>query len=257
MNDRLLDISRQPWVVPTAIGVTAFCGGLGLGYVIAKEKLKDRAVAYGESLFDRLKDELQGDIDHVYEEITEEDDNFQVVLTPRSDPSTITVDEEALDAENSFDDYEDELDQDELDYIKEQEENRVNVFATSSDNWVYQSEIEDRSTEEPYVIHKDEFWVEEFNYDQSTLTYFEIDDILIDDKDTPIYNYPSIIGELKFGHGSEDQNVFYVRNDRLKSEYEVLLDKGSYAVEVLGLEYEQEKEEEILRHSVSKFKPDD
>ena len=249
MNDRLLDIARQPWVVPTAIGVTAFCGGLGLGYFIGKEKLKERLI-----------DELEADIDYVINQMDEEgaepEDDYQVVVTPRSDPSTITVDkEELLSRYGLFP--EDEIDQEELDYIKKQEENRVNVFATSSDNWVYQSEIEDRSTEEPYVIHKDEFWTEEFNYDQSTLTYFEIDDILIDDKDTPVYNYPSIIGELKFGHGSEDQNVFYVRNDRLKSEYEVLLDKGSYAVEVLGLEYEQEKEEEILRHSVSKFKPDD
>jgi|688.fasta_scaffold650733_2 hypothetical protein len=254
MNDRLLNIARQAWVVPTAIGVTAFCGGLGLGYVIAKEKVKERLI-----------EELEADVDYVINHMDEEDtepEDYQVVVTPRSDPTKITVDEEELDKrEGLYSRYGvlpyDEIDQEELDHLKVQEENRVNVFATSSDNWVYQSEIENRSTEEPYVIHKDEFWVEEFNYDQSTLTYFEIDDILIDDKDTPVYNYPSIIGELKFGHGSEDQNVFYVRNDRLKSEYEVLLDKGSYAVEVLGLEYEQEKEEEILRHSVSKFKPDD
>lgn len=249
MDDRILDIGRQAWVVPTVIGVAAFCGGLGLGYFIGKEKLKERLI-----------DELEADIDYVInqmdEEVTEPEDDYQVVVTPRSDPTTITVDkEELLSRYVLFP--EDDLDQEELDYIKVQEENRVNVFATSSDNWVYETELLGRSTEEPYVIHKDEFWTEEFNYDQSTLTYFEIDDILIDDKDTPVYNYPSIIGELKFGHGSEDQNVFYVRNDALRSEYEVLLDKGSYAVEILGLEYEQEKEEEILRHSVSKFKPDD
>ena len=254
MNDRILDIARQAWVVPTAIGVTAFCGGLGLGYVIAKEKLKERLI-----------DELEADIDYVInqmdEEITEPE-HYQVVVTPRSDPTTITVDEEELDKRESLHSrygilpY-DEIDQEELDYIKTQEENRVNVFAKSSENWVYETELLDRSTEQPYVIHKDEFWSEEFNYDQSTLTYFKVDDILIDDKDTPIYNYANIVGQLKFGHGSEDQNVFYVRNDALKSEYEILLDQGSYAVEILGLEYEEEKEEQSLRHSVSKFKPDD
>jgi len=125
-----------------------------------------------------------------------------------------------------------------------------NIFANSpSEEWDYELELQNRRGEFPYIIHRDEFFADEMGNSQSTLTYYVGDDILVDEQNVPIYNYSSVVGNLRFGHGSEDQNVVYIRNEKLKTEYEVIQDSGYYQVEVLGLEIENRIEAEELRHS--------
>jgi hypothetical protein len=79
--------------------------------------------------------------------------------------------------------------------------------------------------------------------------YFAGDNILCDDKNVPIYNHDSVTGALRFGHGSKDPNVVYVRNPDLQAEYEVVRDRGYFQVEVLGAVLEEAYEEQELRHS--------
>lgn len=127
-----------------------------------------------------------------------------------------------------------------------------NIFDNGDDDeWDYDLERQNRHAEEPYILHKDEFDAEEFDFDQVTVTWYETDEILTDDKDVPIYNPHTVVGELRFGHGSGDNNVLYVRNERLKAEYEVLREPGSYEVIVLGgtSDIEDEFEKSDLRHS--------
>lgn len=127
-----------------------------------------------------------------------------------------------------------------------------NIFDNGDDDeWDYELERQNRRGEEPYILHKDEFDAEEFDFDQVTVTWYETDEILTDDKDVPIYNPHTVVGELRFGHGSGDNNVLYVRNERLKAEYEVLREPGSYEVIVLGgtSDIEDEFEKSDLRHS--------
>jgi len=116
----------------------------------------------------------------------------------------------------------------------------VSIFTTDyvEEDWDYAEEEKHRGPEKPYVIHRDEYLGEDKGYSQSTLTYYKGDDILCDEHDVPIYNADSIAGPLEFGRGSGDANVVYVRNERLEAEYEILLDTGHYAVEVLGTEIE-------------------
>ena len=48
------------------------------------------------------------------------------------------------------------------------------------------------------------------------------------------------VGEMnlhRFGHGSGDNNVVYIRNDRLENDFIVLRSQGEYAKEVLGLRH--------------------
>lgn len=138
-------------------------------------------------------------------------------------------------------------------HLREVEPEKVNVFSNGSkvvtDTWDYEAELESRTDTEPYVLHKDEFYSEESGYSQQTLTYYAGDDILVDQESAPIYNYTSILGELKFGHGSDDADTFYVRNDKLKAEFEVCRDGGLYAVEVLGHEMEENARVENLTRS--------
>lgn len=135
------------------------------------------------------------------------------------------------------------------------EETVVNVFRNNDDTWNYEEEFSTRNSMNPYVIALEEFKEDEFGFHQTTVTYYEGDDVMVDESDTPIYNFHQIIGELKFGHGSQDKNVVYIRNEKEKQEWEVLRHAGHFAHEVLGLELEQEDEKE-LRHSVLRFRRD-
>jgi len=130
------------------------------------------------------------------------------------------------------------------------EQKLINIF-TVDDDWNYELEYEKRGSG-IYIIHADEYIQGDYEFKQETVTYYAGDDIMADMEDTPIYNYYERMGELKFGHGSKDKNVVYIRNERLNREWEVLLHNGSYEVEVKGL-YNDGGE---LKHSLRKFRDD-
>ena len=247
-STRFLD---QPWIVPASVGVVAFCSGLGLGYILRANK--DKLLQKFTNGLDAIED---------YEDDFKETEPVDPRdLYPSPDPLDIVVEAEEVEhLDELVDKYGrqtgHEIFRTEKHGYSEISSDEVvmnNVFAHSSNSWDYDLELTLRNDSNPYVIHKDEFWAGEFDYDQTTLTYFSGDDILVDEKDTPIYNYQSVIGELKFGHGSQDPNVFYVRNPKNKAEYEVLFDTGSYSVEILGLEMSEDNSAKTLE----KFRPDD
>lgn len=112
----------------------------------------------------------------------------------------------------------------------------------------YEDELKNRTTEKPYVIHVDEFMTNESEYDQVSITYYEGDDVLADEKDSPVPDPDAVIGQdnlERFGHGSKDNRVVYIRNDILQMEFEVIHRDGDYAKEVLG----------FIEHSDSRGRP--
>lgn len=130
------------------------------------------------------------------------------------------------------------------------EEEVRNVFkdrdklAPPEDGWDYHRELRNRSPIRPYVIHIDEK-NERDTYAESTLTYYEEDDVLCDEKDDIIdsADRDRLIGEKnleKFGHGSGDPSIVYIRNDALGIVYEVVLSPNSFAEEVHGLKHSDE-----------------
>lgn len=101
----------------------------------------------------------------------------------------------------------------------------------------YAEELLNRTKERPYVIHVDEFMANEENYDQVSITYYEGDDILTDEKDVPIPKRDEIVGDdnlYKFGHGSKDNRVVYIRNEILELEFEIIHRDGKFSREVMG-----------------------
>lgn len=89
----------------------------------------------------------------------------------------------------------------------------------------------------PYLISKEEYLTNATEYEQITLTYFEEDDLLVDENDLPIEYIPDTIGietTNRFGIMSGDHNIVYIRSDRKCVEYEIVRNKGNYAKEVLG-----------------------
>jgi hypothetical protein len=138
--------------------------------------------------------------------------------------------------------------------------------SSDTDTWDYDVEVQNRTEDKPYVLHRDEFFAEENRekgYIQTSLTWYSGDNVMVDEEDVPVYNHETIVGPLLFGHGSDDVNVFYVRNDLRHAEYEVLFDPGAYATEVLGLNPDGPDtigEEKRLKHSadhVRRFRSED
>jgi hypothetical protein len=146
--------------------------------------------------------------------------------------------------------------QDPAEIVVENQPNFINIFKSESVSmdWDYELEKENRTMDKPYILHQDEYFSKETEYSQSTLTYYSGDDILVDEQEVPIYNYKAVVGELNFGHGSDDPNVVYVRNDKLSGEYEVIKDSGLYEIEVLGNEYESILEKHDLKPNIMKFR---
>jgi hypothetical protein len=121
-----------------------------------------------------------------------------------------------------------------------------------SDDWDYEVELANRSKDVPYIIHRDEYFNNETPYEQITLTYYEGDDVLADSNDTPVDDQDAMVclGNLgKFGHGSGDPNVVYVRNDELMLEIEIVHSDGKFATEVHGFSDDE------LRHSDRRHRP--
>lgn len=105
-----------------------------------------------------------------------------------------------------------------------------NVFVQES-GWDYAVEVKSRSSDVPYIIHVDEFRENEPEHEQVTLTYYEEDDVLADQRNTTVDDMDAVIGlgNLgRWGHGSNDPNITYVRNEELKLDVEILRDRGGF-----------------------------
>lgn len=77
------------------------------------------------------------------------------------------------------------------------------------------------TNDKPYVVSPDEFGDAD-DYDIITLNYYA-DGVVADDWNDPIEDIGATIGEDFASHyGEYEEDVVYVRNDRLKVEYEIL-----------------------------------
>jgi hypothetical protein len=117
----------------------------------------------------------------------------------------------------------------------------LSVFNQVENEQDVEAEVRQRTEEAPYIISKDEFFADEAGHDQITITYYLGDGVLADERDQPMEDIDSAVGDdniPRFGHRSEDPNILYVRNHVLGTDFEITLSKGKYAVEVAGLQEE-------------------
>jgi hypothetical protein len=136
----------------------------------------------------------------------------------------------------------------------------LNVFESDMPEtyFLFEEELKRREAKpfEPFVITKEEFDDNETDYEQATLTYYAGDDVVTDQQDKTIDEPDPIVGPentLRFGHGSGDPNVVYIRNNRLKIDIELVHSPGKYTKEVLGFD----DGEDSLKHSAPRrFRPD-
>jgi hypothetical protein len=116
----------------------------------------------------------------------------------------------------------------------------INLETGKSKNlhWDFEEELATRSKERPYIIHQDEYQGNESGYKQEVLTWYAGDDVLTDEQEQPITNADDLVDlnhMSKFGHGTDDFNVLFVRNDSISMEYEICRMSTSYEEEIAGL----------------------
>lgn len=91
---------------------------------------------------------------------------------------------------------------------------------------------------EPYIVSRDSFENEHMDFSKNCLTYYEGDDTLCDERDDVIVAINHLIGDealTSFGEGSDDENIVFVRNIALSSDFEITRDDRSYVEVVLGV----------------------
>lgn len=76
------------------------------------------------------------------------------------------------------------------------------------------------------------------DHDKITITYYEGDDTLADEREEIIPDINYTVGEdtlSKFGYLEHDPDVIYVRNNRISVDFEIIRDYGSYEETVMGV----------------------
>lgn len=235
-----------------ALGGFIVGSGVGgaIGYILAQRKLETKYAAFAASEIAEMREhynrkfvarEEKGDLEEIVQE--------RGYSAPESTRPPMAVTPPASVVEAS------EIDEDEDDEIMvETEVVEQNVFRDvpqqEADGWDWHKERSRRSPHNPYVVHRDE--IEEFDhYARTTLTYFDGDDVLCNEIDEILdqADRDRLIGEAnlnKFGHGSGDDTLVYIRNDALETVFDVNLSERSYAQEVKGFDPPEDAE---LRHS--------
>lgn len=268
MHERIHTLLRHPATTPSAIGVLSFAAGVGVGLGVAAWKARKGysaeevvSVDQPELDFDVPVEEFQfvnpgwsasaaaAQLERIRAEMDrDERDSGEGSGDPSSDPDAeaprrvvVGEDHPAL-AKNQPD---------------EDVAERINIFVTPDEDWNYDKELMKRTVDEPYILHTDEFHNQEMDYHQSVLYWYEGDKTMADDQDMVLYNWPDVVGELRWGHGSNDPNALYVRNERLMLEFEILKDSGKYSDKVFETEAEDRLNDDELSHGVPKFRPDD
>lgn len=97
----------------------------------------------------------------------------------------------------------------------------------SENEYVVDPEEKKEDVEKPYIITPDEFGEFE-EYETESLVYFS-DGYLTDDSFELIEDVDGIVGKDSLNHfGEYEDDSVFVRNDRLKTDYEILSDLRNY-----------------------------
>lgn len=95
-----------------------------------------------------------------------------------------------------------------------------------------------REPDKPYLIDTDEWHENENDLNQLVLTWWAGDRVLMDERDQPVPEVNDMVGLQNleaFGRtGGSETHVIYIRNERLGAIFEVILEEGRYAVEIMG-----------------------
>ena len=251
----------------TITNIATFAVGLGVGYavgyILTKKKWQKIANEDIESVREQYRLTRQpGDreaADKVYEELNSKPSDVDVQIVHEKIKQLAYVIPETIESSDD-DQVEASLSKDLAEQMDEDDEEETsdftiegqapeeffrqhNIFDATID--IDAEALAERDGDKPYVITYEEFQTDEENYDKITLTYYEEDDVLTSaDDDSIIPDHEWTVGQHnlhRFGMGSGSRNSVYVRNDQREADFEVVLNKSSYAEVVQGVKFKEPK----------------
>lgn len=248
-----------------AVGASAlsFSFGAGLGYLLTKRALTQKFEAQVAQEVAETKHFYQTLAQPSLEKLAEQYD-LPIEINDETDlmaaSQLIQRAQEVIDAQGyieQVDGVTEEMEPEVLEEVNESIEKNIFDQVSSEDsvgledpNFDLEAEKKTRTSEKPYIICHEEFLEGvEGGMDQSQLTWYAGDKVLCDSRDQPINEVHRVVGTAnmeKFGHGSGDENVVYIRNELLELDFEVVRSSGKFSIEVLGME---------LKHSESRKQP--
>lgn len=241
---------NNPYLL-AGVALVAASAGVGLGYFIAMKRLEPKYSKIAEEEISQAKE---------YYSVLHKDGKFstpkdavdELITEYQGESVEIEETEEGIQVTTTSTEV--DHDDNEVEVVKEVTRN-IFVNGQPIDEFDYESEVANRSNDRPFIITEEEFFENETLCAQETLTYYVGDDVLTDDKDMVIDDVDDLVGNenlTKFGHGSKDPNLLYIRNVEKDIELEIARSQGKFSEEVLGLGEEPE-----LRHSMTKFRGGD
>lgn len=97
--------------------------------------------------------------------------------------------------------------------------------------------VEDRNIVDIHVLTVDEFMDERKDYDKLAYTYYEADEVLMDERNEKVEDIIMFLGEsgalTQFGVWSRSEDIVHVRNPILEIDLEVVRDDRAYSEVVL------------------------
>ena len=117
--------------------------------------------------------------------------------------------------------------------------------------------IEADISQGPYIIDARTFDALEPDYihDKVSLTYYQIDEVLVDSDDEMITNVYDLIGNEAlacFGKYSPDPDIVHVRNQQLGIDYEIARVYKSYQVTILGIKDDEPPRKKVKNGTKAK-----
>lgn len=262
--DEITDSVRVPNIklLLSSTSVLSLGVGLGAGYFIALKRLESKYSKLADAEIDEMREHFQrrtkaqepkpdlSDLTAAYS--PQEEPAAEIPVDPVVDPQnapmavppTVVEDisqgpvvEDGAPLKNNYT------------ALKEDR----NVFRDQPDPsevgpaWDYARETKLRSAQNgvPYVIHQEELG-EEDDMDCTSFTYFDGDDILCNERDEIIDNHERETllnwsqNHERFGHGSGETDVVYIRNTAIGQEFEVRRSQGTYTQEVQGINFDDD-----------------
>jgi hypothetical protein len=240
------------------------CIGGGVGYLVAERKIRsktEKEINDVRDLFNRLRDEdaEQARVDWSSQPSEEEEDDGEGY----ADPDPQLLEEEAvkhgygtvteLNSRHINPSYVAGLIKDrnyvaptekEPEDLREEEEVR-NIRIVNPNRDVDPNDVTewDRDPNVPYVITEREFAIDRQEFEKISLTYYRGDDTLTEADGSYIPDQDGTAGDDNlhnhFGLASGDPYLLHIRNERVGADFEITLNEGSFAQEVLGFNIEE------------------
>lgn len=218
------------------IAVAGVVLGASVSYFVTRRYLEKKYTEYAEAEIEEIRE--------LYFEKARKERNGTAEQAPKPNLSQLMVDLEyrtAIDSEKLERGPEPKLLRPDEPTPEDDAALRRNTFEWQGGSWNWDAENALRESIDagvPYVIHRDEFFKNENGWDQVHYTYYEKDDILADELDAPADDQAALVGLenlTKFGHGSFDPNMVYVRNPELEIEIAIVHSDESFENDQQGV----------------------